>query len=1319
MKKRKLSILGFAAAAVLGTAVLSSCSDKTDTPAPTVENLMNLTGTRLTVSVSEAQDLDLKSLFSIQYNGTQITVTDDMINRGGFKAEEGSYTVVLTYGGQTATSIVKVVSSGSGSQETSKALQMTGSNDIVEVGDVDNFDLLSLFKIYEDGNPVSVTEAMIDDGGFTAEAGTYTIVLTYKDKTVTSTVKVVHNYEVSILPNNEALTMKKGTALDLTAAFKVYIGSEPIQITEDMITFGGDTTRVGKYPISIEYDRFGEVYRETAEVNVMPDVEIHTPNGEAFEAKGVYISNAIFDSTKNFEVWVEGQQIAVNDSMLQTDIVSVSNKVQTGNYQTVCRVNVNGIEFFKTIDYTIYEHNVSLSHAEEGKTFKKSELTEDSFDALSLFELRVDSYMITSGSCNLQFVEESKVETTEPIEGKTIVPYQVISNVEFGKLGDYQVAVVFTVDGLEYIDTVDVHIVSDVVISPVSSGDLTVYQGLESYDYKTLFKVTKYDAETKTNQTITVTDDMIQSSGVDLSKAGTYTVTCTFEDVSIEKTVIVEDAAFIGNYQAVTDTAITISLNADGTAVFTKDSALAGTFTVLDDDSIRISLSNGTYTGLYTDGVLTLSRNHVSVSDTDCFIFAKDASSWNVQTVSGFLNGKTSLSAVGDTKYVITQLTAADRTLNIFLRWTLTSSEWDSYEYDYVNNYSAQYYINPEMTGNLFEDTCEVTLGETEVVFTFTSSADEVSFTAEKKTSSGDGGSTTPDIPAVGAEKGSYTGTEGNIELDGNGKATVTDSTTIVPNYNGVKYAMIGDKCILNWNDSGYNAHNLVLVLSEGTYTVDTSNDGYKRRYNAATTTYTYMDFLGNGIVNAYSIFQYGNVFAAYSVNEADKTITVTYEDMEIVLSMENGENELYWVSYPEDLYAITSGKHKSFVSVDILNHKVTASPLVEVAQGGTVNFDDLFKIEYMENDTLKKVGLTNGIVDISAVDTSELGYFVATLRYTAGEYHYEAVSIIHTYAVPYQDREEVGTYHFNTDYYAERAYLKLNADGTAEFNPYGSSSSSGTWTVLEDESISINCGSSYQMTGVYQNGVLNITRMEYGTPNYYYYFKDSLVQAKYSNSGKVLTVAKTTDGVVNYYYSDGADFYGEVNVLFEGKAIANNTIVEIQKNDATLLEAKISGTSLTLAGEEKGTYTGEKGSIVFDGFGNVVVAGEKGTYKASAGKYEITVSGQTFVISIDSDTAAYEVLVTDAVVGTYTQSGGSYYIQLDGFGAGVLHRYSDIKFVYTYDEAAKTVTIQTFKYDGVTVDDTFVFEISEDGSLKCTSTTYSSYVAVDSVWVK
>ncbi len=1329
MKKRKISMLGLFAAAALGTIALSSCKNE-ESNQPVVDNLLNITGTNYTISVSDAEKLDLKTLFSIQFNGSSITVTDDMINKGEFKAEKGKYNIVLTYNGQTATSIVNVVDSVGGSQSGSSSLQLTGSNDIVEIGDIDNFDLTDLFKIHDEGTNVTVTESMIDDGGFTNEAGTYTVILTYKGKTVTSTIKVVHNYEVSILPNYEALNVKKGENFDITQAFKVYVGSEPVAVTEDMVSSNVDLNRVGKYPVSIVFDRFGEIYEGSTKINVLPDVLIETPNGDSFEGKGVYISNDMFNNANNFKVLIDGHSIEVNDSMIETNVTTVpgSNKIQTGEYTTTCKFKVDGVEFSKSIEYNIYEHSVTLSHDADGETFKKSELTADNFNALDLFNLKIDGYMTSSSSVNLQFVEESKVDTTEAIEGKTIVPYKVISNIEYGKIGDYQVAIAFKVDGLDYIDTVDVHIVSDVVITTTSSKDVTLFSGLESYDYKSLFKITKYDAATATNNTIEITDAMIDASKVNLAVAGTYTVTCEYEDVSFQKTIIVTDAPFVGSYTSIGSDTVTLSINADATVLINNGGTeTSGTCELQEDGSIKITTGSSYYGSIYTcqymDGILTFDKQHTSVQDTDCFIFAKDINSWNVKQVSGFLNNKTAVSSVGDTEYIITNLSKkdSDQVINIFFSWTYVSSEYDYNYYEYIDVYNAEYFINPSITGTLFTDTCEVVLGKDTVVYTFTTTDDVISFNAVKKATSSEGGSgtTEPDTPSVGEEAGTYTGSEGTLVLDGKGKATVSDSTTIVPNSNGISYMFVGNKCLVSWKDSSYTGHNLVVILGDGTYAIDEENDGFKRRYNSATSSYTYMDFLGNGIVNAYSIFKYGEVYASYTVNNEDKTVTVTYEDKQITLSLDNGENDMFFVSYPEDLYAVSNG-HKSFVSTTILNHKLTVSPMIEVAQGGTVSIDDLFKIEYLNGETIEKVVLTPEIVDTSAVDTSELGYYVATLKYAHGGYEYEGSAIIHTYEVPYKDRDEVGTYYFDASY-AEKAYLKLNPDGTAEFNPYGYTAYSGTWTIGESGDISIDCGSSYQLSAVYDNGILNVEKIEYGTPKYYYYFKDGIVQKKYeyySSSDsiyKVLTVAKNADGIINYYYSDGADFYGEVNVFFADKVISDNSVIEIQKGDNILLEAKVSGTTLILAGSEKGSYSGTKGTIVLDGFGNATVAGAKATYSIS--KYiEITLNGgETFVINC-TDTS-YEVLETDAMVGTYTN--GSFYLKLDGFGSGVFYRYSNLKIAYSYTEGSNTVTVQTFKYDGVTVDDTFGFEIQPDGSLKCTSTTYSGYIAVDSIWSK
>ena len=234
---------------------------------------------------------------------------------------------------------------------------------------------------------------------------------------------------------------------------------------------------------------------------------------------------------------------------------------------------------------------------------------------------------------------------------------------------------------------------------------------------------------------------------------------------------------------------------------------------------------------------------------------------------------------------------------------------------------------------------------------------------------------------------------------------------------------------------------------------------------------------------------------------------------------------------------------------------------------------------------------------------------------------------------------------------------------------------------------------------------------------------KDGKQLESYSYKYEVEGTSKTAtlymydvNGFEHFYWLDNNEIC-EVKVRWNTMEIDDGSILNIYVGE-TMIEAQVDGSSLIGAGSEKGSWTGDKGTVVFDGFGNATVGDVAATYTVNGGKVTVVVNKETIVLELAAEGNTYQVLVADAVIGTYTLSSGSNKFDLDGFGAGTFTKWSASDIVYTYDEATKTLTINTFKYNGE-FDDTFVFTVLEDGSLVCTSSTYSYYVAVDSVWTK
>lgn len=1183
-----------------------------------ITKTLKMTGSNITVSQEAAATLDLKTLFSLTYDNVTIEVEDDMlVDRGGFKAEAGKYTIKLEYEGQQATSIVTVVATDVPIEPVETSIELSSSSEVIEIGALDNLELTSLFKIVENGKDVKVTYSMIDDSALCYdETGKYEIVLTYKGKTATSIVHVVNNLDVTILTNTDYLVADKNDAtFDLKDCFSLFIGDEEQSVVDDMISGEVDLSRAGKYTIHFRFDRYGEIYRSSTSVIVLPEVIIDTPKGDHFEDACVYKSNGMFKYDEVFQATIDGNKIPFDENNIESDVLFNGNAAQTGHFTTTYNVNVSGFVFSKSVTYDLHEHKITTTSFPDF-SYNISEVDKE-LDLFSLFDVKIDGTYLGAPSLKFMFVEASKVEETEPVEGKTIVPYTLNHEIDFTKIGDYTVVLSFVFDGVEYNKEIFIHIIPDVEISEASKNPVSVLAGVESFDFKTMFKITKYNPETKKDEVVTILDSMIEAD-VDFTTAGSYVVTCSYEGVSFSKTLTVEMPIYVGTFTAMNESDISVTIRYDGTAIYHRGGkdfecsyAIAGDILTLSNETI------GSFTCYYVDGILTLGYNHSGVKASDCAVLVRDASAWNVKEV-------TNIVGTASSGYTITELTnKEDSSLkHVFvLAYTYEDVMDEGTIVDY--NCLATYYVDPSVTGTLFTGSNTISLGSNKVIFNFKVENDVLSFTI------GSSGST-----AVGEEAGFYTGSEGTLILDGKGKIEVADSTTIIPNYSGVSYEMVSGYCMVSWKDSNYKGHTLVVVLDKEkqSYRLDDSDDGFKRTYEKSSD--CYLDFLGNGIVKAYSVFKYGNVFANYTV--LDGLVTVSWDNagtvQTITLEMSNGENVLDIVSKPEDFYT----SNKTFTAKEIVNHKLTVlNDVYELAQGDELpNLNELFKLEYIAaSGEVETVNLA-AYADISTVNTDELGYHVATIRYKDSKYVYEATAVIHVYEVPYKNHEYTGVYHLEKSYSSDY-YLKLYADGTAEYVTYNTTK--GTWSIGEDDVINLTFGSDVY-TAKYDQGALLYAYKNYGSWNYTYGFKNGTTQKIYSKDGKKLFVVKSNEGILRYYYLDGEVGYGEVNALFAAKELAEGVVVSLTDGEAELLELKISGSSFVYAGLEKGTFTGSGSNLVLDGFGNVAVGANKGVYEIVKGYYKVVVADNTTYYELDLAQKTYEIVDASIILAGETK---------------------------------------------------------------------------------
>lgn len=1011
-----------------------------------VTKKVNLESTNLTVELKDFKIEDVKKLFKITDDGKEIEVKDEMLNVGDLTAAVGEYEVTLTYEGIKVTSKINII-------ENTERLSLVAHNQTLELGEAENFDAENLFTITDDGKNVVVRASMIDESKFNrSEVGEYEVTLNYKGKTVTATVNVVANKKVTASVNSDKLICHKGDeSYDVKEAFSVYAGDKKLTITDEMLSGSVDYNRTGIYDIKLTYDYYGELTIVNAKINVLPEVVIATPKGDSFVGKGVYASDAMFKHEENFVATADGISLPFDAKLVDTNLVfSQNNLAQTGKYYATYKIVVDGVEFSKTINYEIYAHKAEASDSKV--TYKASELTSDNIDPFKIFYLKVNGSSATYSGLDVEFVPASMKDTYTPTEGKTPVYYTIDTNIVFGTPGIYDYKISFELDGLPYEFTTKVTVENDVTITEASKDLVNVYKGAASFDYKTIFKITKYDGESQSTNNVTVTDDMIDSSKVNLNEIGEYEVTCTYEGVTYTKKINVLASDFVGTWTSVdSELKITnIVLNADGTAKATLDGKETdGSFTLTADGLYKIVVGSKNIYAEYNNDILFVKWNYSGATNTQDYsgLFVKDSTNFEISNAVAIINGASSLNSSNNLKFFAYKI--VNKTTNEEIKAIMQVKYTEGYSYYDDDSYTVSWYINPEIEGTWFDGENKVEIGSSKYVLTFTTESEATTMSFVKESSSGStGGSTTPSEEEVGPEKGTYTG-DFTLTLDGKGVATL-EGSSYEANYSGFKYKMNGNDVILTWTDKNYDSQMVILELNGSTFTVKASDD-FNNAYTFGTS--IKVQFLGNGYANA-NFFSYSSEVCNYTRD--GKTVVLTNGENSATFELSNGNNTLKLVEYTGKIY---NENATTLTCEKVLNHRLTISDTVRVALNGNLNIADVFKMEYVdENGEVKSIAIDDTNADMSAVDTTVSGYYIVTFKATYGDELFEGSGLVYVYPTPYLDAPETG--HWigkKASYSSLYSYeLDLVADGSATYTKteYSKSEYDAEW-VLNGHTIS------------------------------------------------------------------------------------------------------------------------------------------------------------------------------------------------------------------------------------------------------------------------
>ncbi len=277
-------------------------------------------------------------------------------------------------------------------------------------------------------------------------------------------------------------------------------------------------------------------------------------------------------------------------------------------------------------------------------------------------------------------------------------------------------------------------------------------------------------------------------------------------------------------------------------------------------------------------------------------------------------------------------------------------------------------------------------------------------------------------------------------------------------------------------------------------------------------------------------------------------------------------------------------------------------------------------------------------------------------------------------------------------------------------------------------------------------DALVMVTNLVMDTPEnmfFYYVSKNEITSfisvSRYTEWLRDCVLEVEVNGQKLYYFFD---YYAykllEAEVVFK----SGNTLAETSEaifyvdGKAKVKYTRTDGgkTSIVDANSEAGTYTGENGDIVLDGFGGVTVGGEEGTYTytSSTGELTVTIGGVETKYIIDKDAKTYTVVAPEpegwAGLNKYSGTGIMGEINYKSADSGTLTVYVDqdasgnltpgqgavvaslniygqpteafnCTAAYEYDAAAKTLTFKdiALNTNGGSSNSDVVFNVSDD----------------------
>lgn len=241
-----------------------------------------------------------------------------------------------------------------------------------------------------------------------------------------------------------------------------------------------------------------------------------------------------------------------------------------------------------------------------------------------------------------------------------------------------------------------------------------------------------------------------------------------------------------------------------------------------------------------------------------------------------------------------------------------------------------------------------------------------------------------------------------------------------------------------------------------------------------------------------------------------------------------------------------------------------------------------------------------------------------------------------------------------------------------------------------------------------------------YGSGNYKLFVKGATAGVTYSGPNGASLYKYTVDG--GYVYTVKERALGENLLATVDGDVADGQIFTIKYNNGAEVSkiAKLSDGSFAYASEERGTYSGEKGELILDGFGGGTLGGQAIVYRGySSASKSVVIDGNNYILNFEEHSYTVEE-GADKWMGrvyTYQSSSSTCTLTFDGFGNAkrtISTNNTVNNYTYEFSEDERKVTFSDGRnsYDSVVLYHGFVIRYAMFGGV--TGDNYEMAATID-----